>query len=327
VNRRSFVGTLGLGLLATPLAAEAQQQAGKVPRIGFLGLSRPELVRPALEGFRQGLRERGWIEGQNIIIEYRWAEGNYDRLADLAAELVRLKVDVIVGATQAALAAKNATKTIPIVMTTPDPVGSGLIRSLARPGGNITGVGNLGVDIIGKQLELLKEVVPEASRVAVLVNPTHSAAPLVVKEAEAAARSLRVRLQILEVRDSSELNSAFAAMTRERAEALLVQGDAMFLAQRDRIAELAAKRRLLAMYSFREHVQAGGLIGYGANLSDLFRRLAFYVDKILKGAKPGDLPFEQATKFDLVINLKTAKALSLTIPQSLLQRADEVIQY
>ena len=320
--------TLALGILAAPLAADAQQ-AGKVFRIGYLAPGSPSSATGSLEAFRQGLRELGYVEGRNIVIEYRWAEGRHERLPDLAADLVRLKVDVIVAvATTPPHAAKKATTTIPIVMTNhADPVGSGLVASLARPGGNITGMADTaGLEIFGKQLELLKEAVPGVSRVAVIWNPTNQAHPLWLGEVKVAARSLRVQLQILEARGPDEFESAFAAMTRERAGALFVLRDAMFLLHRTRIAELAAKSRLPAMYGLRPNVEAGGLMFYGASLPDLIRRAATYVDKILKGAKPGDLPVEQPTRFELVVNLKTAKALGLTIPQSVLFRADKVIE-
>ena len=320
--------TLALGILAAPLAADGQQPA-KVPRIGILGGSSATAAAVPIEAFRQGLRERGWVEGKNVAIEYRWAEGKYDRFPDLAAELVHLRVDVIVALnTPAALAAKQATRTIPIVtVAVRDPVESGLVASLARPGGNITGLTiAVGPELVGKQLELLKEAVPQVSRVAVLWNPTHPAHPPQLREAEGAARSLGVRLQPLGVSSPNEFDSAFAAMTRERAAAGLVLADSMFFAHRTRLADLATKSRLPVMYGLREHVEAGGLMAYAANLADLFRLAAGYVHKILKGAKPADLPVEQPTKFELVINLKTAKALGLTIPQSVLFRADKLIE-
>ena len=327
--RAVLLVTLGLGLLVAPLAADAEQP-GKVFRIGILAnvpLTDPEGAR-LWGAFIQGLRELGYVEGQNITIEWRVSEGKYERLPDLAAELVRLKVDVIVApAAQNPLAAKQATRTIPIVMTgTGDPVGSGLVASLARPGGNVTGLSTLTPEIVGKQLELLKEIVPRVSRVAVLWNPTNPSHPLLLGEAKVAARSLGVQLQIPEARGPDEFEGAFAAMTRERAGALLVLTDGMFLLHQRRIMDLVATSRLPAMYGLRRQVDAGGLMAYGPSLRDSFRRAATYVDKILKGTKPGDLPVEQPTKFELVINLKTAKALGLTIPQSILIRADEVIR-
>ncbi len=327
ITRRDFVGTLTGGLLAAPLAAEAQQ-AGKVYRIGILGnvpLTDPEGAR-VWGAFIQGLRELGYEEGRNITIEFRSSDGKYERLPALAAELVRLKVDVIVApAAQNVLAAEQATRTIPIVMTYGDPIASGLVASLARPGGNVTGLSGLAPEIVGKQLELLKEIVPKVSRVAVLWNPANQSHPPLLREAEVAARSLRVQLQTLEVRGPDDFETAFAAVTRERAGALLVPADGMFLLNRIRIADLAARTRLPVMYGLREYVDAGGLVVYAPSIRDSFRHAASYVAKILKGAKPGDLPVEQPTKFELVINLKTAKALGLTIPQSLLLRADEVI--
>jgi ABC-type uncharacterized transport system substrate-binding protein len=328
IDRRTFIGTLAGGLLAGTAAAQPPE---KVPRVGYLNpgsLSDPTSQR-RLEAFRQGLRDLGYVEGQNIAIESRWAEGKYDRYPALAADLVRLKVDVIVAQGGAATqAVQQATRTIPIVMSIVlDPVGSGLVPSLARPGGNVTGTSFMGPDLVGKQLQLLKEVVPKVSRVALLRNPANPASALGVREAEATARALGVRLQALEARNPQEIDSAFAAMTRERAGALVIFPDPIFGIQRRQIAELAAKRRLPAIHGgLPEYAEAGGLMVYSPNILDLKRRAATYVDKILKGAKPGDLPVEQPTKFEMVINLKTAKALGLTIPPSVLQRADQVIE-
>jgi putative ABC transport system substrate-binding protein len=315
------------GLVAAPLAAEAQH-AEKTLRVARLSPISASTDRPILQALRQGLRDLGWVEGKDFTFEYRFAEGNLARLPGLAAELVRLKVDVIVaGSTSAALAAKNATATIPIVMViTGDPVGSGLVTSLARPGGNLTGVTALGEELSGKRLEVLREAVPGVNRVAVLSNPAYVDTGPFLKGTDRAARTLSVRLQILELHDPAELENAFAAMMRERAGAFVVGTDPFFNANRRRIVALAAKNRLPAMYALREYVDDGGLIFYGASLPDMYRRAAAYVDKILKGAKPADLPVEQPSKFELVINLKTAKALRLTVPQSLLLRADEVIQ-
>jgi len=329
MDRRAFIGALAGGLLAGPLAADAQQ-SGKLFRIGVLGnvpLTDPEGAR-VWGAFIQGLRELGYVEGRNITIEFRSSDGKYERLPELAAELVRLKVDVIVApAGQNVVAAQRATRTIPIVMSgLTDPVESGLVASLARPGGNVTGLSGFSTEIVGKQLELLKEMAPKVSRVAILWNPANQSHPLLLREAEAAARLLRVQLQTLEVRGPDDFETAFAAVTRERAGALLVAADGMFLLHRARIADLAAKTRLPAMYGLREYVDAGGLVVYGPSLRENFRRAATYVDKILKGAKPADLPVEQPTKFELIINLKTARALGLTIPPSLLLRADEMIQ-
>jgi putative ABC transport system substrate-binding protein len=332
MNRRDFVVAvvtlLALGVAAAPLVAEAQQ-AGKVYRIGYLSTPTRESVEHGLQAFLRKLRALGWVEGQNLTIEYRWAEGNVERLPDLAAEPVRRNVDVIVApAGSAALAAKNATSSIPIVMIfASDPVEIGLVASLKRPGGNITGTTfTPGPEIFGKQLQILKETIPHASRVAILSNPADPSFATQVREVEATARSLRIRLQHVEARGPEDFDSALAAMARERAEALLVAGTSTFLAHRSRLAELAVKGRLPTMYSFRENVEAGGLMAYAVNMADFVGRAAVYVDRILKGAKPAELPVEQPTKFELVINLKTAKALGLTIPQSLLVRADEVIQ-
>jgi len=329
MERRTFMAVLAGGLLAAPLAAEAQP-AAKIARIGWLGINvaaSPHL----LEAFRQGLRDLGYIEGRNVVIEYRDAEGTFERLPALAAELVALKVDVIVlGGTPQALAAKQATRTIPIVFAaTADPVGSGLVSSLARPGGNVTGLSNVSQELVGKCLEQLKQAVPGVSRVAVLWQPGvlgERPEKDMLKAAEAAGRALGVRLQFVEARGPADFDRAFSDITRARADALTVLTSTMLFNERRRLVDLAAKTRLPAVYPWREFVDAGGLMAYGANIPDMFRRAAIYVDKILKGAKPGDLPVEQPTKFELVINLKTAKALGLTIPPSLLQRADEIIQ-
>ena len=329
MTRRRVVLILALALLMAPLAAEAQQ-ARKVPRIGVVGGPfAPDSPSGHLWAeFRQGLRDLGYVEGQSIAIEWRSAEGRPERFPDLAAELVRLKVDVIITSnSQAAKVAKQATGTIPIVMVSGDPIASELVSSLARPGGNVTGLSTLASGVVGKQLELLKEAVPRVSRVAVLWNPDNPFHATQVREAEAATRVLGARLQIIEARGAKDIGGAFSAMGKGRAEALLVLADgAVFLQHRAGIADLAAKRRLPAMYPRREHVEAGGLIAYGTDRREIFRRLAVYVDKILKGAKPADLPVEQPTKFELIINLKTAKALGLIIPPSLLQRADQVIE-
>jgi putative ABC transport system substrate-binding protein len=327
MDRRTFLAGTGAVLLTEPLAAEAQQ-AGKVPRIGFLTTPSPTAAAYYLEAFREGLRELGYVEGKTIAIEYRFAEGRAERLPALAAELVRLKVDVIVtGGPPAPEEAKQATSTIPIVFAVAgDPVGEGLVASLARPGGNITGLASIAAEVVGKQLELLKEVVPKVSRVAVLLNPSHSAHPLMARQAEGAARALGVQLHILQAGSPAEIDAAFAAMRSQRVGGVLVLRGSLFLAQRTQIAALAAKSRLPAVYGTREEAEAGGLMAYGASLPLLYRRAATYVDRILKGAKPGDLPVEQPTIFELVINLKTAKVLGLTIPQSLLARADKVIQ-
>jgi putative tryptophan/tyrosine transport system substrate-binding protein len=320
--------TLALGLLVAPLAPEAQPPT-KVHRIGWLVATTPGRDRNVVvEPFLEGMRALGYVEGQHFVLEYRGAEGQYERFPALAAELVRLPVDVLlVPNTPAALAAKQATTTIPIVMMTiADPVGSGLVASLARPGGNITGLAVLRPELVGKQLEFLKDVLPTVSRVAVLWNPTNPVAALVVQAADVAAQALGVQLHLVEARGPDAFDSAFAAMTSAHAGALLVVGDPMFVQHRSRLAELAATSRLPTMYDQRRFVEAGGLFCYGASLPDQYRRAATYVDKILKGAKPADLPVEQPMKFDLVINLKTGQALGLTIPPSLLFQATEVIR-
>ena len=329
MRRRSFIAGIIGSAVISPLAARAQQQSEKEPRIGYLRVTSPSDRPPLLDAFRQGLRELRWVEGQNIVIDYRYAEGRVDRLPDLAAELVRLKVDLIVSeGTQGVTAAKNATETIPIVMiAVRDPVGTGLIASLARPGGNVTGVsGYASLEIVAKQLELLKETVPKITRVAILSNPTNAYHQLAIREVNVAARSLGVQLQLLDARGPNEFDGAFVAMAKERVGALLVLSDVMLNSHRSRVADLAARNRLPAVYGVRESVEAGGLMSYGPSFLDLYRRSTACVDKILKGAKPGDLPVEQPSKFELVINLKAASTLGLTVPPSLLQRADEVIQ-
>jgi putative ABC transport system substrate-binding protein len=327
-SRRVFLGTLTGGVLAAARIVEAQQTE-KVYRIGYLGPSSATAVSRFTEAFRQGLRERGWVEGQNIVIEYRFAEGQYDRLPGLAAELARLKVDVIVAIpTPAAVAAKNATATIPIVMTNVgDPVGLRLIASLARPGGNVTGLSySIGMETFGKSLELLKTAVPKVRRVAVLSNPANSAHALAISSLKVMAQSLALDLQFLAARGPNEFDDAFEAMAKERAGAVLVTADSLFNLHRARLADLTAKHRLPSMHGIREMVEAGGLMSYGPDTTYQSRHAATYVDKILKGAKPADLPVEQPTTFEVVINLKTAKTLGLTMPQSLLTRANHVIE-
>ena len=318
---------LGAMLLALCFPAEAQQPA-KVPRIGVLSPFSPSDTAPWYQAFLQGLRELGWVEGKNISIEYRYAEGKADRLPELAADLVRLKVDIVVAnGTPDGLAAKNATKTIPIVLASAgDPVATGLVESLARPGSNITGLSQTAGEMHGKRLELLKDMVPKVSRVAVIWNPQTLTSTLAWKEIQLPARALGVQLHSLEVRSAADLDKAFEDATRALAGALAIMPGPLFVGNLKRLADLAAKHRLPSIFHLTEFVDSGGLMTYGADRSDLFRRAATYVDKILKGTKPADLPVEQPTKFELVINLKTAKALGLTIPQSLLLRADEVIQ-
>jgi putative ABC transport system substrate-binding protein len=321
------VAFLSLALLAAPHGTQAQP-AAKHARIGVLSVSSPSDVARWHLAFRQGLANLGWVEGTNISIEYRYAEGRIECLPDLAADLVRLRLDAIVtGLNTDAQAAQKATRTIPIVMASPaDPVGTGLVASLARPGGNITGLTSISPELAGKRLELLKEVVPKLSKVAVLWNPQGRISTLSWNEIQRPARELSVELHSLEVQSPHDLDKAVVHAARVRAGALVVMPDPVFVTNLKRIADLAAKSRLPSIYNLSEFVAAGGLASYGPDQSDLFRRAAVFVDRILKGAKPADLPIEQPTKFELVINLKTAKALGLTIPPSVLARADEVIQ-
>ena len=323
MDRRAFLATLTGGLLAAPLAAEAQQTA-KVPRIGFLRSGPPP--QAFVEGFQQGLRELGYLEGQNIIIEYRFEDRGTAQLADLGSELFRLKVDVILAsATPAALAAKNLTRTVPIVFAgVLDPVDSGVVSGLSRPGGNLTGTSFMSIDLATKRVELLKEIAPQLSRLAVLGNLAHPSYAAQIRAIEAGARSLGVQVESIGVRGLNDFGAAFRAA--RKAQALIQLDDVLFTNHRRSLVELAVANGLPAVYGFREHVEAGGLMSYGPSFRELYYRAAVFVDKILKGAKPADLPVEQPTKFELVINLKTAKALGLTIPPSLLQRADQVIE-
>jgi ABC-type uncharacterized transport system substrate-binding protein len=325
MRRIGLAVVLALGLFIVPLIVEAQQGT-KVHRVGLLSERSPTDLY--VTAFSQGLRALGYTENQNIIVEYRYAHGMTDRFPDLLAELIRLKVDVlVVGGTVATRSAKAQTTTVPIVFTLAgDPVGSGLVASLAHPGGNVTGLSNINAELVGKQLELLKEAVPEVSRVAVLYNPVNPTAGPTLNSSREAARALAVELQVLEVRQPNQLASAFSAMRAWRPGALLVLSDPVFGNDIAHLSKLAAQNRLPAMYSSSTFAEAGGLLSYGPSFSDNWRRAAVFVDKILKGAKPADLPVEQPTKFELVINLKTAKALGLTIPQSLLLRADQVIE-
>jgi len=318
---------LALNLLAPPAAGEAQP-AGKVYRIGYLGYPTRSVESKHLEVFQQRLRELGYVEGQNLVIEYRWAEGKPDRLAELAADLVRLRVDVLAAAGNPSIVAlKGATQTIPIVMVVAgDPVGAGLVRSLGRPGGNVTGLSNLAEGLSAKWLELLKEAAPTLTRVAVFRVPDTPAHAAFSKEIQVAAQRLGATPQFLEVRNLEEIQRAFDALTKGRADALIVLPHPVTFAHQQRIVDIAARNKLPGMYPWAEFAEAGGLMAYAASRPDMFRRSATYVDKILKGAKPADLPVEQPTKFELVINLKTAKALGLTIPQSVLIRADQVIE-
>ena len=327
MDRRAFLGGLTGGLLARPLAAGAQP-AGKIARIGFLSpatASDPRM-QGLVDAFRRGLGDLGHVEGRTFTIESRWAEGRYERLARLAAELVALKVDVILAvAVPAIRAVKEATRTVPIVMASVvDPVATGLVAGLARPGGSVTGLSNMAPDVTGKLFEITKQLVPKASLVAVLWNPDNPGNAPQLQSAETAGRALGIRLQPLEARTPEDLGPAFAAMARQHAEALVVLADIMLNENRPRIADLATAGRLPAVYG--QEGPAGGLATYSANTPDLFRRSATYVDRILKGARPGDLPVEQATRFDLVVNLKAARAIGLTVPRSLLLRAEQVIE-
>ena len=329
MDRRTFLSVLAGSLLAAPLAAEAQPTPN-VRAIGFLGP--PPSAGGLVQAFQQGLRGLGYVEGQNIRIEYRYTDvalqGHPELFPRLAAELVGLKPDVlVVSVTEAALAAQKATSTIPIVMVSvPDPVGAGLVSSLARPGGNVTGLSRESRDLIGKNLQLLKEILPDITRVGVLANPADPLKPAMVADAEKAARSLGVQLKVVEASAPTALEGAFSAMHTDKVGAMLVVGGAGFYLSRTHIADLALRNRLPSVFQNREFVEAGGLLSYAPSTAANYRRAAFFVDKILKGAKPADLPVEQPTKFELVINLKTAKALGLTIPPSLLGRADEIIQ-
>jgi putative ABC transport system substrate-binding protein len=325
MDRRRFLLTSLAGVLAAPLGVKAQQ-ASKVYRIGYLAAGGGG---PAGLAFEQALREHGWVLGGNLVITYRYAEGKYDRLPALAAELVQLEPHVIVAVpTPAARAAKNATSTIPVVMWgVPDPIGEGLIASFARPGGNVTGVtGVMPFESLAKQLQLLKEAVPRAQRIAFLWNPANPAAQSAVKIVMETARSLGVELQVVGARVPEQFEPAFQAMTKARADALLMRADSVFFPHLAQLADLSVRHRLPTISDHNGYAKAGGLIGYAVNIVDTARQAAVYVDRILKGAKPGELPVEQPTKFELVINLKTAKALGLTIPPSLLARADQVIE-
>ena len=304
------------------------QQPQKIPRLGYLSYGSVEIDKSLLAAFQQGLRELGYLEGKNIVIEQRYAAGQSDKLPELVAEFVRVKADVIVvTGDPAAHAAKKAATAIPIVIvTSPDPVGTGLIASLAHPGGNVTGLSDFHGGVVTKRLELLKDVAPLASRIAVLLNPANPSNPIQLKDIQAAASAFRVTLISLEVKGPDDIDPAFTTVVKERAGALLVLGDRLFATHQSQIIKFAVKNRLPTIYSQRLYVEAGGLMSYGANFTDQYRRAAIYVDKILKGAKPADLPVEQPTKFELVINLKTAKQIGLTIPQSMLDKADKVIK-
>ena len=327
MNRRTFLCGLTLGAMAVPLAVEAQP-AARVWQIAFLGAESPSTNRHFLDAFRLGMRERGYVEGQNVIIEERWGEGREEQFHDLAVDLIRLKMDVIVPiSTPAALAAKRLTGTIPIVFVAADPVRSGLVSSLGRPGGNLTGLSlTLGEEFAGKWLELLVEAVPRLSRAGILWNPNNPANATFLKAVQMSAQSFRTTLQLQGVTAPSQFDSAFRAMSQARAQGLIVFVDPLTVRHRAQIVELAAKSHLPAIFGFREFAEAGGLMAYGPNVEGACKRAATYVDKILKGAKPSDLPVEQATQFEFVINLKTAKALGLAISQSMRARADHVIE-
>jgi putative ABC transport system substrate-binding protein len=324
LTRRGFIRMLG-GAAAWPLAARAQQ-AAKLPTIGFLGGSTPSLWSAWVSAFVQRLRELGWVEGRNVAIEYRWAEGRNERYTEIATEFVRLKVDVIVTAGASVVAAKQATSVIPIVFAVAaDPLGTGLVASLARPGGNITGLSNQAADLAAKRLELLREVVPGLRRVAIMANVDYPAVVLEMREVETAAGALGLDSVAIEIRRGEDIAPVFGAL-KERTDALYVCADPLVVTHQVRINAFALAAKLPTMHSLREHIETGGLISYGPNFPNLFRRAADYVDKILRGAKPADIPVEQPTKFDLVINLKTARTLGLDVPPTLLAIADEVIE-
>jgi putative ABC transport system substrate-binding protein len=326
VRRRDLIGVFGGAAITLPILARAQQ--ARIYKIGYLGVTSPSLESHQVEGFLQGLNNFGYVEGRNIVLEYRWAEGHYERMPALAAELVRLKPDILVTAgTPAAMAAKDATKTIPIVMAAAgDPVGVGIVASLAHPGGNVTGLSTMHAELEGKRIQLLRELVPGLSHLAVLWNPANPFDVMSWKEVQAAAAGLPLSLYSVEAETAEQLTRTFASTMSAKPDALILIADRVLLGQLTRIIDFAAEQRLPAMYPYDEFVRSGGLMSYSTNNLELFRYVSTLVDKILKGANPADIPVEQPTKFDLVINLKTAKALGLTVPALLLARADEVIE-
>jgi putative tryptophan/tyrosine transport system substrate-binding protein len=323
-SRREFITLLGGGAAAWPLAARGQQAGGKIVTIGILAIE----PWPPIDTFRQALNDLGYIEGKNLRFEHRYAKGHNERLPELANDLVGLHVDVILTwGTDAVLAAKQATTTIPIVMgTVGDPLGSGIVTNLARPGANVTGSSSRAAELEAKRLQLLNEAVPGLSRVAILFNPTNRYMPLALQSARQGAQMLGASLAVYKAHDTATLDAEFVTLTKDRPDAIMVPADTFLVSQRSRIAQFAIENKLPSVYTFREHIEAGGLIAYTPNYHDLFRRAAKYVDRILKGTKPGELPIEQPTKFHLLINLKTAKALGLEVPPTLLARADEVIE-
>lgn len=327
MRRRTFVALLGGAVAAGPFAARAQH-GGKIPRVGFLGNSTAALEANLIGPFREGLRAHGYEEGRNVEIVFRWAEGSYERFPALIAELIAANVDVIVTAgTPATLAVKKATSTVPVVMAAiGDPLSTGVVANLARPGGNITGLSAIAPDLEGKRLELLQEIVPHLAHVAFFLNPANEFHTVSLHQALAAARALTINLQPREVRTSEDLDAAFAAVLKEKPDGLLILADRIFLHNRQRMMDFATEHRLPSVNAYRELVEAGGLTSYGPSYEEMHRRAADYVDRILKGARPGDLPIEQPTKFTLVVNLKAARALGLDVPPTLLARADEVIE-
>jgi putative ABC transport system substrate-binding protein len=327
MRRRSFMTLLGGAAVAWPLMARAQQSA-KIPRVGFMGNSTEALEANLVGPFREGLRELGYEEGRNIVIHYRWADGKYERFPTLIAELLAANVDVIVTAgTPAALAVKKATSTVPLVMiAVGDPVGTGIVPSLTRPGGNITGLSSIAPDLEGKRLELLREVVPHLAHVAYFLNPANAFHTVSVRQALIAAQAPNIKLQPHDVRKSEDLDAAFTSIIKERPEGLLILADRIFLHNRQRMMDFATQQRLPSVNAYHELVEAGGLMSYGPSYEDMHRRAAIYVDKILKGVRPAELPIEQPTKFTLIVNLKAAKALGLEVPPTLVARADEVIE-